>query len=303
MALPYKKLGEQPPTYPQEMQRVLSPPAISVQQTRRGCCQECFGCEAKSEYKPSASPSPLTAHHSPLTLTLTLTLTLRSTPVTSRRGRRATSRSRSWATCSRSRPASSGAAAAPAVPSRCRSPRGPRGRARRCSSSERGGTCRSAACSRRARETPSSARAAAASPRSRRTRPTAPSSAPPRTCATRPLALRPPSPNPSPNPNPNPNPNPTPNPNQVRREALRSQVHREGPPRRGQVPDPPRDVLPCVETKACMAGQRRPQAAAWPRLAGGWGSLRHDLAPKSQLVEGCASLVFDATGAASNAAS
>ena len=51
MALPYKKLGEQPPTYPQEMQRVLSPPAISVQQTRRGWCQECFGCEAKSEYK------------------------------------------------------------------------------------------------------------------------------------------------------------------------------------------------------------------------------------------------------------
>ena len=51
MTSPYKKLGEQPPTYPQEMQRALSPPAISVQQTRRGWCQECFGCEAKSEYK------------------------------------------------------------------------------------------------------------------------------------------------------------------------------------------------------------------------------------------------------------
>ena len=46
----YKKLGEQPPTT-EEMQRVFSAPAISVQQTRRGCVQECFGCEAKSEYK------------------------------------------------------------------------------------------------------------------------------------------------------------------------------------------------------------------------------------------------------------
>ena len=51
LSRPYKKLVEQPPTYPMEMQRALSPPAISVQQTRRGWCQECFGCEAKSEYK------------------------------------------------------------------------------------------------------------------------------------------------------------------------------------------------------------------------------------------------------------
>ena len=54
LSRPYKKLVEQPPTYPMEMQRALSPPAISVQQTRRGWCQECFGCEAKSEYKVDA---------------------------------------------------------------------------------------------------------------------------------------------------------------------------------------------------------------------------------------------------------
>ena len=47
----YQKLGEAPPVS-QEMARVLdASPAISVQQTMRGCLQECMGCEAKSEYK------------------------------------------------------------------------------------------------------------------------------------------------------------------------------------------------------------------------------------------------------------
>ena len=39
----------------QEMRRSLAwfdtVPAISVQQTMRGCFQECFGCEASSEYR------------------------------------------------------------------------------------------------------------------------------------------------------------------------------------------------------------------------------------------------------------
>ena len=35
----------------QTMERVLGPQtAISVQQTPRGCLQECLGCDAKSEY-------------------------------------------------------------------------------------------------------------------------------------------------------------------------------------------------------------------------------------------------------------
>ena len=46
----YKRLGEAPPVS-QEMRRVFDTPAISVQQTRRGCLQELLGCEAKSEYR------------------------------------------------------------------------------------------------------------------------------------------------------------------------------------------------------------------------------------------------------------
>ena len=46
----FKKLGETPPVT-QEMRRVLDVPALSVQQTLRGCFQECLGCEAKTEYK------------------------------------------------------------------------------------------------------------------------------------------------------------------------------------------------------------------------------------------------------------
>ena len=34
-----------------EMRTMFQPDAITVQQTRRGCLQECFGCEAKSEYR------------------------------------------------------------------------------------------------------------------------------------------------------------------------------------------------------------------------------------------------------------
>ncbi len=46
----FKKLGETPPVT-QEMRRALDVPALSVQQTLRGCFQECLGCEAKTEYK------------------------------------------------------------------------------------------------------------------------------------------------------------------------------------------------------------------------------------------------------------
>ena len=49
----YQPLKEAPAV--QEMRRTLAffdnVPAISVQQTMRGCFQECFGCEASSEYR------------------------------------------------------------------------------------------------------------------------------------------------------------------------------------------------------------------------------------------------------------
>ena len=46
----YKKLGELPPA-PQEMRRTFAAPALTVQQSMRGCFQECFGCEAQTEYR------------------------------------------------------------------------------------------------------------------------------------------------------------------------------------------------------------------------------------------------------------
>ena len=46
----YKKLGELPPAS-QEMRRTFAAPALTVQQSMRGCFQECFGCEAQTEYR------------------------------------------------------------------------------------------------------------------------------------------------------------------------------------------------------------------------------------------------------------
>ena len=46
----YAKLDDAPPLS-QEIHRIFSAPAITVQQTTRGWLQECFGCEAQSEYR------------------------------------------------------------------------------------------------------------------------------------------------------------------------------------------------------------------------------------------------------------